>query len=160
MITESTMKIENGNKVWRNKQGQLHRLDGPAFEHADGTKRWYQNGQLHRLDGPAIEYTDGTKRWYQNGQLHRLDGPAVEHAHANGSKEWYQKNQLHRDDEPAIERADGSKFWYVEGKRCHAVLCFRKGQTITKKPIESKTEAYKMMCDNLSKGICSWVEPL
>ena len=38
MITESTMKIENGNKVWRNKQGQLHRLDGPAFEHADGTK--------------------------------------------------------------------------------------------------------------------------
>ena len=129
------MKIESENKAWRNEQGRLHRDDGPAVEYADGSKYWYQNGQLHRLDGPAIEYDDG-------------------------SKYWYQKDQLHRDDEPAIERADGSKFWYVEGKRCHAVLCFRKGQTITKKPIESKTEAYKMMCDNLSKRTCSWVETL
>jgi len=77
----------------------------------------------------------------------------------SGNKVWRNKQgQLHRLDGPAVERANGSKFWYVEGKRCHAVLCFRKGQTITKKPIESKTEAYKMMCDNLSKGTCSWVE--
>ena len=106
------MRIENGNKVWRNEKGQVHRLDGPAIEYANGTKYWYQ------------------------------------------------KNQLHRDDGPAVEHADGSKAWYFEGKQYHAVLCFRKGQTITKKPIESKTEAYKMMCDNLSKGTCSWIEPL
>ena len=29
---------------WRNAQGQLHRLDGPAVEWADGTKFWWQNG--------------------------------------------------------------------------------------------------------------------
>ena len=131
----STMRIENGNKVWRNEQNMVHRLDGPAIERADGSKYWYQKDQLHRLDGPAVEYTDGSKIWYQNGQRHRLDGPA-------------------------IERAGGLKEWYFEGKQYHAVLCFRKGQTITKKPIESKTEAYKMMCDNLSIGICSWVETL
>jgi len=52
-----------------------------------GNKEWYQNGQLHRLDGPAIEWANGSKFWYQNGQFHRLDGPAVERA--NGGKSWY-----------------------------------------------------------------------
>lgn len=66
---------------------QLHRLDGPAVEYADGTKSWYQNGELHRLDGPAIEYVDGTNIWYQNDNLHRLDGPAIEYA--NGVNEWH-----------------------------------------------------------------------
>ena len=64
----STMTIESGHKVWRNKQGQLHRLDGPAIESADGTKEWYQKGQRHRLDGPAIEYADGTKEWWIEGK--------------------------------------------------------------------------------------------
>ena len=76
-----------GNKRWYNAAGQLHRLDGPAIEYADGDKDWYQNGQIHRLDGPAIEWADGEKSWYQNGQLHRLGGPAYEEA--NGYKEWY-----------------------------------------------------------------------
>ena len=31
-------------------------------------KHWHQNGEYHRLDGPAIEYADGTKRWYKNGE--------------------------------------------------------------------------------------------
>jgi len=55
---------------WRNENGQLHRLDGPAREWANGTKSWWQNGQYHRLDGPAMEHLDGTKHWYING--HRL----------------------------------------------------------------------------------------
>ena len=48
---------------------------------------WYQNGLLHRLDGPAFELANGDKEWYQNGKLHRLDGPAIEYA--DGNKEWY-----------------------------------------------------------------------
>lgn len=52
-------------KVYRNKRGDLHRLDGPAI---DGhTKEWYINGKLHREDGPAIIYNDGIKRWFLNG---------------------------------------------------------------------------------------------
>ena len=77
----------NGNKIWRNANGQYHRLDGPAVIKADGTKGWYVNGKRHRLDGPAIEWADGDKLWYVNGELHRLDGPAIEYA--DGTKAWY-----------------------------------------------------------------------
>ena len=54
----------NGNKIWRNSAGQLHRTDGPAIEYADGIKCWFVNGQRHRTDGPAIERADGTKEWW------------------------------------------------------------------------------------------------
>ncbi len=76
---------------------------------------WYQNGELHRLDGPAIEWANGDKEWYQNGQRHRLDGPAIEWA--DGYKAWYQNGQRHRLAGPAIERADGTKRWYINGKK-------------------------------------------
>ena len=62
---------ENGDKYWRNKEGELHRIDGPAIEYGDGTKEWHKNGKLHRIDGPAVEYSNGIKHWYQNGVLHR-----------------------------------------------------------------------------------------
>jgi len=104
----------DGTKQWKNERGQLHRLDGPAVESADGTKYWYQNDKLHRLDGPAIEKTNGNKYWYQNGQRHRLDGPAIEWA--SGDKEWYQNGQRHRLDGPAIELASGDKHWYQNGQ--------------------------------------------
>ena len=72
---------------WYNDKGQLHRLDGPAVEYAEGFKEWWAEGKLHRLDGPAIEYADGYKVWFVEGKRHRLDGPAVEYA--DGFKEWY-----------------------------------------------------------------------
>jgi len=39
---------------WFNDKDQLHRLDGPALECADGTKAWWVKDKLHRLDGPAM----------------------------------------------------------------------------------------------------------
>jgi hypothetical protein len=72
---------------WHNDKDQLHRLDGPAIEYADGDKEWYVDGKHHRLEGPAVEYADGDKAWYVDGKLHRLDGPAIEHA--NGDKAWW-----------------------------------------------------------------------
>ncbi len=75
-----------GNVRYYNEQNQLHRVDGPAIESANGYKEWWQNGKLHRDDGPAAEWANGDKVWYQNGKLHRVDGPAVEYA--NGYKEW------------------------------------------------------------------------
>ena len=70
-----------------NANEELHRLDGPAVEWANGTKEWWINGQRHRIDGPAIEYADGTKSWWIDGKLHRIDGPAIEYA--NGRKSWW-----------------------------------------------------------------------
>jgi len=104
----------NGNREYLNKAGQRHREDGPAYEHANGSKFWFINGQLHREDGPACEYADGSKYWYINDKLHREDGPACEWA--EGDKFWYINGQLHREDGPARERANGSKSWWINGK--------------------------------------------
>ncbi len=62
----------------------LHREDGPADEHRDGTKVWYNNGLCHRIDGPAVEYIDGTRLWYINGT--ELPTQDVE--------EWVEENNL------------------------------------------------------------------
>jgi len=35
---------------------------------ADGTRRWYKNEELHRVDGPAVESADGSKEWWINGK--------------------------------------------------------------------------------------------
>ena len=79
------------------------------------TVRYYKPGtkQLHRLDGPAVEYADGSKCWHVDGKPHRLDGPAVECA--DGSKIWYVDGKLHRDDGPAAEWASGTKYWFING---------------------------------------------
>ena len=82
-----------GNKIWKNSNGQRHRVDGPAIERANGSKFWYFKGMRHRVDGPAIEYADGEKRWYFKNMLHRVDGPAIEYA--DGEKQyWYNGKQI------------------------------------------------------------------
>lgn len=53
----------------------------------DGAEYWFKNGQLHRVDGPAISYENGTQFWYRNGLKHRTGGPAV--IRANGIVEYW-----------------------------------------------------------------------
>ncbi len=60
---------EDGTHYYYNEQDQLHRVDGPAVEWANGNKYWYQNNKLHRVDGPAIEYANGDKVWWYNNKL-------------------------------------------------------------------------------------------
>ncbi len=74
-------------KKYKNELGQLHRTDGPAIEHSDGTKEWFINGLRHREDGPACEDSSGYRVWWVNGKCHREDGPAVEFD--SGYKEWW-----------------------------------------------------------------------
>jgi len=74
-------------KEYRNEQGQLHRLDGPAVIYEDGGQEWWADGLLHRTDGPAIVRADGGQVWWFEGRPHRLDGPAV--IRADGTTEWW-----------------------------------------------------------------------
>lgn len=70
-------KHDLGDKIeWRNKEGLLHRLDGPAIEWPNGVKEWYCNGVRHRLDGPALWLSNDSWQWWQDGKAHRVDGPA------------------------------------------------------------------------------------
>ena len=82
---------------WYNDKHELHRLDGPAVEYADGYKAWYVEGKLHRLDGPAVEWANGRKEWWFNGNPHRLDGPAIEYT--DGRKVWYVNGKLMSEEE-------------------------------------------------------------
>ena len=113
---EISFIMEDGNKVWRNKEGQKHRKDGPAVERADGGRDWWVNDKLHREDGPATEKASGTREWRVNGKLHREDGPAIERA--NGTREWWVNGKLHREDGPASEGANnGYREWWLNGIR-------------------------------------------
>ena len=82
--------------AWPGTDRRLHRLDGPAIEHSNGRRDWYQNEVLHRTDGPAVDWPDRYRAWLQNGLLHRLDGPAV--VYANGTKEWWLNDVRHTED--------------------------------------------------------------
>ena len=59
---------DDSNGKFYFKNGNFHRVDGPAYESYYGTKFWYKEGKHHRLDGPAVEYFDGYKYWYYEGK--------------------------------------------------------------------------------------------
>lgn len=83
----NSTKNYNGDILWHNNKGLLHRMLGPAVENRNGAKYWVQHGKKHRLDGPAIEHANGSKEWWVNGKKHRTDGPAI--IRANGMKLWF-----------------------------------------------------------------------
>lgn len=40
---------------------------------ANGCESWYMNGVLHRLEGPAVIHSDGSEEWWAFGQ--HLESP-------------------------------------------------------------------------------------
>lgn len=63
-----TITILPKRTEWRDKNGRLHREDGPAVIWEDGDQEWFINGVLHRLDGPAINYFNSKIfEWHVNG---------------------------------------------------------------------------------------------
>ena len=68
LLTLGCRVDSDGATRYYNALGQRHRRYGPAIEHSDGYRVWYQNDWLHRLDGPAVEYDDGYRAWYINGK--------------------------------------------------------------------------------------------
>jgi len=62
---------------YRNHEGQLHRIYGPAYiNRLFKVEAWYKEGKLHRENGPAYIHKHNMA-WFHEGKLHRLDGPAV-----------------------------------------------------------------------------------
>lgn len=79
--------------VYRNKEGNKHRLYGPAYisERYD-IEEWFKDGEYHRIDGPAIRHKNN-EYWFRDGKKHRLDGPAV--ITGGGPKQyWIEGQQL------------------------------------------------------------------
>ena len=55
-------------KIYKNKNGQYHRTDGPAIIYDNGIKEWYKDGKRHRINGPAFIGLNGTKSWWIEGE--------------------------------------------------------------------------------------------
>jgi len=117
---------KNGDRVWRNEEGQIHRTSGPAIECADGAREWWLNDQPHRADGPAYEKTDGTKVWFKNGQVHREDGPAIENA--DGSRKYWLNNEEWSEGEEACRPHETKRY---EAELARAV----REATLTARPV-------------------------
>lgn len=75
IYTKEVLRAE-GTKAWR-KDGEIHRLDGPAIISQHGVEIWHSFGSRRRANGPAVVARDGTEYWYQNGKYRRIDGPAI-----------------------------------------------------------------------------------
>ena len=57
-------------QVWRDRNDQLHREDGPAVIYPDGSEDWYWHGKLHREDGPAVTRPDGRRELWFEGKYY------------------------------------------------------------------------------------------
>lgn len=72
-----TWGVPGYDVVYRNKEGKMHRIYGPAYvSKRHDTEKWYKNGEYHRIGGPAVRHKN-TLLWYKEGKLHNLEGPAV-----------------------------------------------------------------------------------
>ena len=68
-ILSLTITVTNDGTQYRNSDGQLHRVHGPAVISSRGGEGWYQNGKRHRIDGPAVIYPSGDQYWFINDRL-------------------------------------------------------------------------------------------
>ena len=98
------MPEADGDRIeHRDGEGRLHRLDGPALIHANGSVKWYRHGVRHREGAPACVYVNGTRKWYRDGLRHRDDGPAA--TYPDGRRIWFHDGvEVHRETaEPGAE---------------------------------------------------------
>jgi hypothetical protein len=49
-------------------RGPMKNYDSIYTSSLTGNKSYWLSSKLHRLNGPAIEYLDGSKKWYINGE--------------------------------------------------------------------------------------------
>lgn len=84
------------------------------------TSKWFKNGELHRIDGPAYVSVAGREEWFRKGKHHRIDGPAV--IMTNGAKKWFVSGKLHRECGPAWIGKDGEERFYLHGKRVEFLI--------------------------------------
>jgi hypothetical protein len=109
-----SIKSPCGSVTWE-KNGVIHRNeDKPAFINGNGTLAWYKNGEQHRLRGPAVIGANGTLYWYKNGKLHRDSGlPA--YIGANGKLQWRKNGRKHRVSGPAIIHPNNKHEYWIDG---------------------------------------------
>jgi hypothetical protein len=49
---------------WRDAEGEPHRVGGLARVFPSGREEWLRHGRLHRTDGPAVIHANGSVKYY------------------------------------------------------------------------------------------------
>jgi hypothetical protein len=49
------------------RNGLVHHDSRPALRYLNGALFWHKEGELHRIDGPAVERSDKSKEWWIDG---------------------------------------------------------------------------------------------
>lgn len=91
--------------------GDEHR----RVDRAASDEEWLRHGRLHRTDGPAVIHANGSVKYYVDGVRHRDGGPAC--VYVNGTEKWYREGKRHREDGPAAIYPDGRRIWFIEGEK-------------------------------------------
>ena len=68
---------EYGTIRYRNKNGDLHREDGPAFESLNGYKEWCINGKWYKENGPARIWSDDAVEYWLNGKWYSKEDLSI-----------------------------------------------------------------------------------
>ena len=74
----------------------LKQLRPTKINKFDGAFWWEKDGNLHRIGGPAIIYNSGTREWWFEGHLHR-EGDRPARIESDGARSWWIKSKLHRE---------------------------------------------------------------
>lgn len=62
---------DNAHLMWKNKDGFVHREDGPAVIETDGSLYYYDSGLLHRDNKPAIIKPNEAYYYYERNRYYR-----------------------------------------------------------------------------------------
>lgn len=124
---ESFLSIEGDRKVWRDSNGDPHKLNGPAIERPD-SKTYLIHGSLGRLDGgPTFIIDDGNlqfESWLIGDYIpHRTNGPAIK-SHIKLYDEAlsiYAENGM-------SHRANGPAIIYYSGPNRHVEIFCKDGR--------------------------------
>ena len=62
--------IDKGSSKVYIKNGQKHRINGPAETHLNGYEAWFKEGVMHREGGkPAVTHPNGSTEYWENGKF-------------------------------------------------------------------------------------------
>lgn len=67
-INKELYICNNGAKFSHLNNNMGHNVDGPAYEHNNGSETWYSDGMSHRKYGPASKWNDGDESWWIYGK--------------------------------------------------------------------------------------------
>jgi hypothetical protein len=121
-IRFNELDLSAGTILYLNRNGQIHRKNGPAIILPNGDKHWYKKGKVHRIGAPAI-ITKNAYIWTIEGISHR-DGD--EPTNVSGSiQTWIKHGEVHRDFGPAFICPGQDDQWYFHDR------CLIKGNAVT-----------------------------